>query len=144
TLPGRESGTLSLAISPDGRLLADGSRDGTVTIWELPTARNLATLHAHQGSVWGVDFSPDGRLLATAGEDKLGRLWDLGKLPDARAFACFFCGQRAAPKRFAPRAPVRAVRAVRIATRPANIPPDLATPNPTGHEGTPCVAGQCW
>ncbi len=78
TIAGIENGPLNVTFSPDGRLLASGSRGGTVKIWELSTGQTLATLDAHQGSVWAVAFSPDGRTLATVGEDRLGKLWDLG------------------------------------------------------------------
>jgi WD40 repeat protein len=73
-----------MAISPGGAWLATASRDGTVRVWDLPGARPLAALHAHQGSVRAVAFSPDGRTLATAGEDRLAKLWDLGGLAAAR------------------------------------------------------------
>jgi WD40 repeat protein/serine/threonine protein kinase len=77
TIAGFESGALNVTFSPDGRLLASGSRGGAVKIWELSSGQTLATLDAHQGSVWAVAFSPDGRTLATVGEDRLGKLWDL-------------------------------------------------------------------
>jgi WD40 repeat protein len=75
-------GAWTLAISRDGTLLAAGSRDGMVTIYDLPGQRQLAGFHAHQGTVWGVTFSPDSRTLATVGEDRLGRLWDVEGLKE--------------------------------------------------------------
>jgi WD40 repeat protein len=77
TLSGYEAGVLNLAFSPDGRLIATGSRDGSVRIWDVAKARTLATLNAHQGSVLSLAFSPDGQTLATVGEDRLGKLWNL-------------------------------------------------------------------
>jgi WD40 repeat protein len=69
-----------VAFSPDGRLLAGGSRSGNLKIWQVASGQALATVNAHQGSVYGLAFSPDGRTLATVGEDHLGRLWDLAGL----------------------------------------------------------------
>lgn len=65
----------TLALSPDGRLLAlvsQGAR--TVRIWEVPAARQLALVR-HEGAVTGAVFTPEGQLL-TASEDRTVRLWD--------------------------------------------------------------------
>jgi WD40 repeat protein/serine/threonine protein kinase len=80
TLTGYDNPVLSLTVSPDGRLLATGSRDGLVKLWDVHAARLLATWMAHQGLVSAVAFAPDSRTLATVGEDRLGKLWDVGGL----------------------------------------------------------------
>jgi WD40 repeat protein len=80
TLAGRGADLLSLVFSPDGLLLAAGSRDGSVLIWDVHAAETLATLPAHQGAVMTLAFSPDGHTLATGGNDQLCKLWDLGSL----------------------------------------------------------------
>jgi serine/threonine protein kinase len=84
TLSGRANFPLSLAFSPDGSLLATGTRLGTVLIWDVASTRTLVVLPAHQGAIWALAFSPDGRTLATGGEDHLGKLWDVSGLLDAR------------------------------------------------------------
>jgi WD40 repeat protein/Flp pilus assembly protein TadD len=81
---------MSVAFSPDGRLLASacaswGRRNNAgVKLWDAATGQEIRTLPAHVGSVYGVAFSPDGRLLATAGGDGLVRLWDLRTGQEAR------------------------------------------------------------
>jgi WD40 repeat protein len=66
----------SVAISPDGKLLATGSYDNTVKLWDFATGKELHTLKGHTNQVYTVAFSPDGNLLASGSQDKTIRLWD--------------------------------------------------------------------
>ena len=97
----RASGKLdAIAFSPDGLTLATASGDSrSVTLWDVATGRERASLADHQGPIWSVAFSPDGRRLAVASgrvpavaepaeDGQVGeiRLWDLsGRKPRPRA-----------------------------------------------------------
>jgi WD40 repeat protein len=68
-----------VVFSPDERLLASTSWDGTVRLWDLSARREMATLRGHSGGVWAAAFSPDGQRLATggAGAQVAVKLWDM-------------------------------------------------------------------
>src|SRR5262249_52517900 len=62
----------SLAVSPDGKLVASGSWDWTVRLWEADSGKPVRLFRGHQGRVHAVALSPDGRLLASARETRRG------------------------------------------------------------------------
>ena len=57
-------------------MLASGSHDSTIKLWDVKTSRERMTLRGHAGRVYSVAFSPDGRLLASSSSDGTVRLWD--------------------------------------------------------------------
>ncbi len=59
-----------------GGILASGSYDQTVKLWDTNTGECLKTLQGLGGAVWSVAFSPDGHFLAT-GSDRIVKLWDV-------------------------------------------------------------------
>ena len=67
----------STALSDDGRTLAVGGEDGTVTLVDLPTGTENTLDDRHDGIVQGVAFSPDGSTLVTSGDDLAVNVWDL-------------------------------------------------------------------
>jgi WD40 repeat protein len=73
----------SVAISPDGRLLAAGGEGFAIKVWNLlehPPGQELL-LKGHTDAVRLLSFSPDSqRLLSAAfGLDRTARVWDLGE-----------------------------------------------------------------
>jgi WD40 repeat protein/serine/threonine protein kinase len=70
-----------VAFSPDSKLLASGSNDQSVRLWDVATGKTVQTLgHArpgdNSGRVTAVSFSPDGHCLVSAGLDGMVKRWD--------------------------------------------------------------------
>ncbi|MFQ4142771.1 serine/threonine-protein kinase [Chlorogloeopsis sp. ULAP02] len=87
TLKGHASDVNSVAFSPilpnlpnqgvEKGILASGSDDKTIKLWNLGTQKKIFTLIGHSGWIWSVAFSPDGQILASGSADKTIKLWDL-------------------------------------------------------------------
>jgi WD40 repeat protein/serine/threonine protein kinase len=77
TLAGHTRGVNAVRFSPDGKMIASASNDGTVRLWDVGTRREIVPLRGHEESVNSLAFAPDGKTLATAGYDGLIILWDM-------------------------------------------------------------------
>jgi len=62
-------------VSPTGTMLAWGSANRTVTLWDLSRRETVSAYVGHAASVHSVAFSPGGSLLATSAKDGTVRLW---------------------------------------------------------------------
>src|SRR5262249_36265480 len=72
---------MSVAVSPDGKTAAVGTRSKVLKLWDL-SGKELRSLEGHELTIDALAFSPDGKTLASGGFDKTIRLWELatGKL----------------------------------------------------------------
>jgi WD40 repeat protein len=71
------SETISIALSPNGQLLAAGAANGTVRLWDSRTGKLVRTLRGHGDEVLSVAFSPDGKELLSGSRDGDARILNL-------------------------------------------------------------------
>ena len=75
---GHNDGVRAVAFSPDAQIVASGSYDSTIILWDAEQGKMLLPpLTGHTGPVYRIAFSPDGELLASASEDRTVRLWNV-------------------------------------------------------------------
>jgi WD40 repeat protein len=75
------------AIAIDGARAATASFDNSITIWQLPGGRRLATLKppdVEKGQIRDVAFAKNGKMLISAHSDGAVRRWDLRDLNHCR------------------------------------------------------------
>ncbi|MDJ0695610.1 myosin kinase [Mastigocoleus sp. MO_188.B34] len=77
TLKGHLRDIISVNFSPDGSLVASGSGDFTIKLWNPNTGEEIKTLSGHKSAVIDVAFSPDGKTLASGSADRTLQLWNL-------------------------------------------------------------------
>lgn len=74
---------VAIAFSPDGEVLATGSKDHAISIWNVERGLWDSVIGVHEGALYGhgasvtsVAFSPTSGCLATAAADQTVRFWD--------------------------------------------------------------------
>ncbi|NEN90903.1 MAG: hypothetical protein F6K48_19095 [Okeania sp. SIO3H1] len=73
-LIGHSDSVMSVSFSPNNQIIASGSKDKTVKLWNRK-GKLLKTLVGHKKWVNSVSFSPDGKMLASASDDGTVKLW---------------------------------------------------------------------
>ncbi|MHA2245772.1 MAG: serine hydrolase [Candidatus Hodarchaeales archaeon] len=64
-------------FSPLDHIIASGSSDGSIHLWNLTDGKVLHTLSRHHYGVIALDFSPSGKILASGGIDNKINLWNV-------------------------------------------------------------------
>ena len=70
-----EDPILSVVFSPDEKVLASGSEQGKILIWDLENASLISELIGHNESVNSVVYSADGKTLISGSADKKIKIW---------------------------------------------------------------------
>lgn len=95
TITGHTKNALAVKYSPDNKLLASGSLDQSVRIWDAVSLNPLFTFSGHGGNIFDLVFTPDSKKLLSASDDNSIRIWDLESqkfeknlLGNAKAILC--------------------------------------------------------
>ncbi|MEM7794062.1 MAG: NB-ARC domain-containing protein [Cyanobacteria bacterium P01_C01_bin.118] len=68
---------LTMAFSPDGRLLVGGDYDGKIYLRQMPNGEIVNIIAAHSAWIYQIVFSPNGKLLASASHDYTAKVWEV-------------------------------------------------------------------
>lgn len=83
----------SVAISPDGRLVACGFLYEGIKVWEVDSGVPLRSLRGHCASVNSIAFSPDSQWLVSGSRDRTIKLWDVYAGRELRTMDAKDCGE---------------------------------------------------
>ncbi|WRX32117.1 WD40 repeat - like 10 [Theobroma cacao] len=75
TLRGHTADVVDLNWSPDDSILASGSLDNTIHIWNMSNGICTAVLRGHSSLVKGVAWDPIGSFIASQSDDKTVIIW---------------------------------------------------------------------
>jgi WD40 repeat protein len=68
----------SVAFSPDGEVVAFGTADGSINLWQVASGPgDIEVLESQRGGVYSLAYSPDGSILAAGANDGTIRLWEV-------------------------------------------------------------------
>ncbi len=76
---GHSDTVYGVCFSPDHKMIATGSADKFVKVWEVPSGKFGKSFEGHTNHVLDVGWMSDGKLLASAGGDNTVKIWNFEK-----------------------------------------------------------------
>jgi hypothetical protein len=70
----------ALALNSEGTLVATGSHDRTLQVWQVNPENgtyHVTSYAGHAGGVWALALSPDGTMLSSSDDKGVTLLWDV-------------------------------------------------------------------
>lgn len=75
-MTGHHNYVYCVSFNPQGNMIATGSYDEAVRVWDIRSGICQKTLPAHSDPVSGVHFNRDGTMIVSCSHDSLIRIWD--------------------------------------------------------------------
>lgn len=69
-------GVLSIAFTPNGKLLAMGDTNGEIRLYQVTDGKQVLAFQGHTNWVPSLAFNPDGSILASSSSDHTVKLWN--------------------------------------------------------------------
>ena len=67
----------SICFLNDGKMVASGSRDKIIKIWNIETGKVIRNLEEHTDTVWSICLSSNGKTLVSGSYDKYIIVWNV-------------------------------------------------------------------
>jgi platelet-activating factor acetylhydrolase IB subunit alpha len=84
SMVGHRAPVTSIAVHPTFSMVASGSEDATIKLWDYDSQQYERTLKGHTQAVTGVAFDKGGGRLASCSADMTAKLWDMAKFTCSR------------------------------------------------------------
>jgi len=76
-LLGHTAPVKTISFSPDGKIIATGSKDRTIKLWDTSNGNLISTCIGHKEEINLIAFSPDGKSIASTSADWKIRIWNV-------------------------------------------------------------------
>lgn len=76
-IPANVRAFISLAYNPDASVMALGSSEGLITLWDVHNEAVIVQLYDREGRILSLAFSPDNQILAAGHNNYYVTLWDI-------------------------------------------------------------------
>jgi len=67
----------TVAVSPNGRLMASAGEDRSIMLWDIASGKRIKKLTGHTGFIYSLSFSADSGVLVSGGADSTVCVWDV-------------------------------------------------------------------
>ena len=74
---------LCSAFLPGDKIIALGTKEGKLELYDLPSSSLVDSIDAHDGHVWSLQVSPDRKGLVTGSADKSVKFWSVAVVTES-------------------------------------------------------------